>query len=401
MASPTPAKFHDTDASVHLDALRGLAALVVFLGHARQIFLKAGLHGAVAGGRPSMALAAAPQAPMLWYHFRYESFRHANQAWLTLGHQAVVIFFVLSGFLVGGSALRSYKKDAFSWKHYFAHRFCRLWTVLWPALLLGLLLDSSAMRLLHAPPNLQALYRPGYQSLATGALGLPTLAANAFFLQDIVSGVFGSNDPLWSLSYEFWYYAFFPFLLVALLTPGKWRRRICAGIALAVLLIFTGWNIAAYFSIWLMGVAVSMLPLRVPERLQGVAVAASIVLLLALTAFELKHRLPLFLSDLAAGVVTAALIWCLLHAGRVTVGPIYSFGARHLSAMSFTLYLVHFPMLAVLSAWLMPVWTPWPLNPASLVKFFAIVVAAFTASWVVYLCFERNTPRIRKALTGI
>jgi peptidoglycan/LPS O-acetylase OafA/YrhL len=401
MRSPAPAKFHDTDASVHLDALRGLAALAVFLGHAREFFLRAGLRGAFGGNGAATGLATAPDEPMLRYHFALRSFQHFNREWLSIGHQAVVVFFVLSGFLVGGSALRSFRKNAFSWKHYFAHRFCRLWTVLWPALLLGLLLDSSAMHLLHAPPNLQALYRPGYRYLATGTLGLPTLLANAFFLQDIVSGVFGSNSPLWSLSYEFWYYAFFPFLLFALHATQKLHLRLLAGLALVVMLAFTGWTIAAYFSIWLMGVLVSMLPLRLPARWHGWAIVASTLLLLALTVLELKHHLPLFLSDFLAGMATTAMVWSLLHARGVTVGGIYKFCARHFSAMSFTLYLVHFPMLGILSAWLMPVWAPWPLSVASLLKVFAIVLVVFAASWAMYLCFERNTPRIRKALTGI
>jgi len=43
---------------------------------------------------------------MLRYHFQFSSFQHFNREWLTIGHQAVVVFFVLSGFLVGGSALR-------------------------------------------------------------------------------------------------------------------------------------------------------------------------------------------------------------------------------------------------------------------------------------------------------
>jgi len=337
---------------------------------------------------------------MLTYHFQFSSFQHSNHEWLSIGHQAVVVFFVPSGFLVGGSALRSYQRGGFSWKHYFAHRLCRLWTVLWPALLLGFLLGTSAMHLLHVPPNTPALYRPGYQELASGALGIPTLLANAIFLQQIVSGIFGSNAPLWSLAYEFWYYAFLPFLLVALLSPGKQFRRVLAFLVLTAMLAFTGWKIAAYFSIWLMGVVVATQPMRLPPRLQGWAMVGATLLLLALTVFELKYRLPLFASDFLACIAASLLAWCLLHARGVSVDATYRFCARHLSAMSFTLYLVHFPMLGIISAWLMPIWAPWPLSAGTLARTFAIIVTVFFASWIVYFFFERNTPSIRKAVTG-
>jgi Predicted acyltransferases len=354
----------------------------------------------VSANATAATLATAPQQPMARYHLEFTSFQHANQAWLSIGHQAVVVFFVLSGYLVGGSALRAHRKDALSWRHYFAHRFCRLWTVLWPALLLGLVLDWAGMKLLHAPANVEGLYRPGYQRLADGALGLPTFLANAFFLQNILSDVFGSNAPLWSLSYEFWYYAFFPFLLVAMATTKSIPARVASGVILAGMLAFTGWDIAAYFLIWLMGVGVSVLPLRLPARLAGIAMAASSLLLLALTALELKHHLPLFASDFIAAIATCALVWCILHAQEISVGRFYRFCARNLSSMSFTLYLVHFPMLAILSAWLMPIWSPWTMSAAALVKFSAILATVFAASWVMYYLFERNTPHIRKALTG-
>lgn len=57
-----------------------------------------------------------------------------------LGHEAVVVFFVISGFLVGGLTVRKWSVKL-SYKDYFAARFSRIYSVLIPALLLGAGLD--------------------------------------------------------------------------------------------------------------------------------------------------------------------------------------------------------------------------------------------------------------------
>jgi peptidoglycan/LPS O-acetylase OafA/YrhL len=48
---------------------------------------------------------------------------------------------------------------------------------------------------------------------------------NAFFLQTIAGPTFGSNGPLWSLAYEWWYYVLFPLVLAALwpIVDFGWR----------------------------------------------------------------------------------------------------------------------------------------------------------------------------------
>lgn len=61
-----------------------------------------------------------------------------------LGQQWVIVFFVLSGYLVGGSVLRSMALDRWSWRGYLLNRMTRLYTVRVPALVLGAVLDLAA-----------------------------------------------------------------------------------------------------------------------------------------------------------------------------------------------------------------------------------------------------------------
>jgi peptidoglycan/LPS O-acetylase OafA/YrhL len=111
------------------------------------------------------------------------------------GHEAVVIFFVLSGFVIGYSHA---VKDR-SFKLYAASRLSRLWSVSVPALALTFVLDAWGA---HLDPA-------SYEDICT-ATPLEIGAALAFVNELwFAEGCVGSNIPFWSLSYEFIYYALF------------------------------------------------------------------------------------------------------------------------------------------------------------------------------------------------
>jgi peptidoglycan/LPS O-acetylase OafA/YrhL len=58
-----------------------------------------------------------------------------------LQHEAVVMFFVFSGFLVGGGALSAFQSGRFSFRNYVINRACRISVVFLPALLLTALVN--------------------------------------------------------------------------------------------------------------------------------------------------------------------------------------------------------------------------------------------------------------------
>lgn len=105
-------------ASVHLDALRGIAAIGVCLSHLRDVFFR--------------------DYPTLPHHSPLLALLYLATG---LGHQWVIIFFVLSGYLVGGSVLRAHATDRWSWSGYLFNRLTRLYIVLFPALIFGGLID--------------------------------------------------------------------------------------------------------------------------------------------------------------------------------------------------------------------------------------------------------------------
>lgn len=388
-------KFRDTDASVHLDAIRGIAAVWVLVGHARFLFIKTSFTNLLVGKSGSAAIPAFQKGePTLTKHLRFSQLFEGGPI---LTRMAVIAFFVLSGYLVGGSVLRAMRKGSFSWKGYLVQRLTRLWIVLIPALLLGAVFDASGVYLLHSPLRMYRILELAQTSL----FSLKVFLANLFFLQGIVTPCFGSNGALWSLAYEFWYYIFFPLLLIALWASNRTRVRVGAGLLLSLLVVLCGWEIGAYFLIWLMGVGVACLPLQIPPSLRKILTCATGLALFLAMFLELKFPMPIkgfFAADFVIGIAFSLFLWTVLHAQGNGVHRLYRAAAHTLSGMSYTLYLLHTPMLFFISALLFPTGELWKLSPVSLVKLFIVLIVVFAASWLVYSCFERNTARVRKWL---
>jgi peptidoglycan/LPS O-acetylase OafA/YrhL len=189
------------------------------------------------------------------------------------GHQAVIVFFVLSGFLISSTVIRSHVLGKWSWRDYAINRATRLYVVLVPGLLFGFFWDRLGSWLFAV----KGIYAHSLTDLGAAVplknLTLGTFLGNLLFLQTILCETFGSNGPLWSLANEFWYYVLFP---VALGAGLAWtRRRFQAAIlltCLAILIgIFVGRSILIGFLIWLAGCGLVFLYSRVPVRSRSAA----------------------------------------------------------------------------------------------------------------------------------
>ena len=155
------------------------------------------------------------------------------------GHAAVIIFFVISGYLVGGRTLIKARLRGFSPIDYAIHRFVRIYIVLVPAIVLGFLLDWAGSRYFddlglysHTGPfNISSL-----RFSAVDHLTAVTALGNLLQLQTITVPPLGSNGPLWSLASEWWYYVIAGLGLAAAFSSKlSWRFVSACG---AVLVIF-------------------------------------------------------------------------------------------------------------------------------------------------------------------
>lgn len=177
------------------------------------------------------------------------------------GHQAVMIFFVLSGFLVAGSLLNQSELSSYNLKKYSINRFSRIYPPLFGALLLTALITFLVNTILGDPWLYNDLSNNNhYSKLQTTSYDLVTFLGNLLALQTVYVSEYGYNIPLWSLANEIWYYIWFPLILLLFKPNENFLKKLFFGILIISLFWFIGFNITFYFLIWLIGASLNFLP---------------------------------------------------------------------------------------------------------------------------------------------
>ena len=347
-------------ASVHLDMARGVAALAVLVGHVRGLFF-------------------------VDYHNlpRHSPLVSAFYAATALGHQAVVVFFVLSGFFIVSSIADSFEQHKWSWTAYLINRITRLSLVLIPSLILCGILDRIGMATRATSPLYQHPVANMFTASITSLETFRNFVGNLFYLQGILVQPFGSNAPLWSLSYEFWYYIIFPLALCALVKRYRLPARI-AYLILAILVTwFVGYTIALYSLVWLLGgaIAISRVVKRSPVRFSGAIVAATIPFVLVL-GLSVAHPLNSpFLMDAMVALAFGLWIYAVVEAPEKSAPALYAKPARLFAGFSYTLYLTHFPIVFLLRSSIIGshLWNP------SFIQFVYALLITTVATFAAYL----------------
>jgi peptidoglycan/LPS O-acetylase OafA/YrhL len=307
----------DREFSACLDLLRSVAALLVFAHH---ILLQFGCYRHGACGFAGFLL---PQ--------------HS-------GHIAVILFFVLSGYVityVASERERTLIDFAIS-------RFARVYSVAIPAILLVMCVDILliSVRKTAGIPVYQ------YQGLWKYLPVFLTFTTDFWFIGESTF----SDVPFWSLCYEVWYYAIF----AAVFFGPRRNRWACA---LPVFLL-VGPKLWVLLPIWAMGsrlyglhrkLAIGVMTARIVLGLTAAVLILTIIFDLTgpvdhwvdrLSGGWISHHLRFsqwFAGDTIVAVVFAAHMFAAKYArlgfGRLTA-PI-----RILASFSFTLYLTHWPLL--------------------------------------------------------
>lgn len=359
------------DKYVAFDLLRGIAALLVCASHVRNFLFV------------DFVDIATPSFFDKLFYFA-----------TGLGHQAVIVFFVLSGYFVGGSVWKQLSRGEFRCVDYMLVRLSRLWVVLIPALLATLFFDSLGKFIID-----NAGYDGRWKGLLSSGPGVgvdsidlstSTWLGNAFFLQTITVPVLGSNGPLWSLANEFWYYLVFPFVAIAL-----YKRSILSLFSLLIvggLFVSLPSAITNGFLFWLMGWWIAIAG-RVTFRIRwwhiffsAIALGASLVS----TKFLIG-----FLSELVVAVPTMVLL-AVLPEINVT-NRLLVRGVSGFSDMSYSLYLFHFPFVAF--CWFVFI-APSQQQPNlfSYGQFFTLLVMTLIFCFTMWWLFERHTSHVRDLL---
>ena len=353
----------------YMDAMRFFAALTVVMGHAVGM-----VWGGPENGKPAE----------LW------SGTFTQLA--GFGHEAVVVFFVLSGFWISHSAVRQLAGERF-WREFLTDRLSRLLIVVVPALALGAVLDVLGASLFHGSVYWGGL---GLERLDDGVyshLKASVLLGNLLFLEGFAVKAFGSNGVLWSVAFEFWYYIWFAALAVSVV-----RRK--PSPALLALGLGAIWPVLLYmFPVWLIGSGVYLADRHWVQRTgmrTDKALAVLVAGVVAMAAALLVVRLGLLkvvFSDLLVGLAFSIALWGLLR-GAVAFPRWLAPFARYGAAASFSLYVTHYPLFAfVLSA----IGHNARRTPdlASFVLILVLGALAVATAWLFSRMTEAHTSRLR------
>lgn len=337
--------------SLYLDALRFLAAMVVFASH-----------------------------------MGYERFTAGSMDWiraLNLGSDAVVVFFVLSGFVIAWTTFSKVRGP----EDYAEARLARLYSVIIPALIVTFVLDMAGARLFPA-----AYDGWWYNS---DQIGEQYVRALTFTTQ--IWGEYmrvGTNGPFWSVAYEAWYYAGFG---VAVFCRG-WPRWLILGLMAfaagpAILLLAPCWLLGVMLQRALtaglgegLSLPVSWILTLAPAGLYALGQAVGMPeRLVSQTYFLLGEQSPnavLGFSDeflwnyLIAILMAAHFLGVYRLAGEArAIGPRLEHAIRWLAGATFSIYLFHYPILTFLHG--VPAYDS--ANPAHALMLAAVTFAACLA----------------------
>jgi peptidoglycan/LPS O-acetylase OafA/YrhL len=327
-----------------LDGLRGVAALVVLIHHVVRVFPALGAsHLELGALRP-------------WSVGRFLLVTPLHLVWA--GGEAVLVFFVLSGFVLAWPLANGRTP---SWPRWYLKRFLRLYVPVWAALAVGAV--SVTLFVAHDPLTGVSEFlrdRPpiSFHGLILDASLVAGAGANAF-----ERGAGAVTPVLWSLQWEVLFSAALP---IYASVADRARRFPLPLAAVALLLVAStdGW--AHYLPMFMLGVllafhrhAIRAWADRVDRTPRGgqlwyLLAAASAVLLLAhwwvpgLTgtlpgSFRLRMLIDAIALVGAVGVVVVALEW------RPARRQLARRSCLWLGSRSFSLYLVHDPVVVALA----------------------------------------------------
>lgn len=264
-----------------------------------------------------------------------------------LGHKLVMVFFVLSGYLI---AFTVDKKNKGS-RRYLIDRLSRLYSVIFPALFLTFILDFIGGHI--NPTAYLHQVAPGNQ--------FPRYLLNATFLSQIwgLCTKPSSNGPFWSISYEFWYYMLF--------WAFCYLKGLKKYLVLSLISLLIGIKILILLPVWIFGVLAYKISARIQVN-HSAALASFILTLLSIVfltffwdfSFFSKAfvfgQAPLYFSsrfvfDWVYGVLVAVNLFSVTFLSALIKIPRFVENViKYLSSVTFSLYLYHAPLLIFVSA---------------------------------------------------
>ena len=360
-----PSSAPHSDRLVALDGLRGWAAVVVLLHHTLEI------------AKPYLAPASGdPVVPgSLWWWLTETPLKL-----LTAGQEAVVVFFVLSGLVVALPALTA--TGRYSWAAFLASRFVRIYLPVWGALLLA----SALIAVFPRSESRVTAHSWLADSNATTVQGSilfdeATLSRYSF---DIV-------NTLWSLRWEMVFAVLLPLYALA----ARRLRRLWLPVGLAAVAATIAGSVLqdgtlSYLPVFFIGtlVAANLDGLRDwagarraarwigPTWIAALVLSAGCLIATWMARPVAPTGTPISLALTGLGVVGALGLVLLAIAPSPFARWLSTRPSQWLGRISFSLYLVHVPLLATAGYLLRD--SRWPLVALAVIPASLVAAAVFT-----------------------
>ncbi|NYE59465.1 peptidoglycan/LPS O-acetylase OafA/YrhL/predicted ATP-grasp superfamily ATP-dependent carboligase [Duganella sp. 1224] len=311
----------------------------------------------------------------------------------THGHAAVIVFFVLSGYVI--AHITSTRET--TPLEYWSSRLARFYSLALPTVLLTPLLDQLG----------EAMVPQFYGDRTTHDLSwLRILTSLAFINESWTLSIMSfSNVPYWSLCYEFWYYALF-----AALTFTRGRRRVVwCGMAM----LLAGPKILLLAPVWATGVALHRwtAPQRIGRAAGAVLLACSCLAYGLFHHYQLTeagstwlrdiigahwHRQLAFSRYFATDYLLAIIVAIHFAGVRALAPPLDQLAplARPLAAYTFSTYLLHQPLMQFYAALFNG-------DPAGPWFYIATMLAVFVSIFAIGSVTERQRHHWRRWIHGL
>ncbi|MBW8784650.1 MAG: acyltransferase [Novosphingobium sp.] len=287
--------------------------------------------------------------------------------------ESVVVFFVLSGLLVGGAVLRALDEERFNPSQYAIDRASRLYVALIPAVVLTLVLQ-----------------RVGATVDCTKGDTIGTIGANLAYLQNFSFKPLCNNVSLWSLSSEAYCYLLCPLFLIAVFRRSG-AAVLWAAVALVpALLVFQFVRSTPLFGLglWFCG----LLPWFFRVRLNAFIAVLPLMVSLVLGRF---HLFPNELVEECCIAPSFALFLC--SDVQMLRAPLARFGS-YLASFSYSLYLIQMPV-AQAFGWIYG----WQRLKNGVLTSYLVYAGALATMLVLAsifgLAFESRTGQLRRLLS--
>lgn len=296
------------------------------------------------------------------------------------GHQAVIAFFLLSGFVIYANERHRVNTDL---RGYAVRRLRRIYPPLTGALIISVVVGALDGNLAEN-------------------FDLWSLIGTLFAQQDTMSATPGSlfkpfmaNSPLWSLAYEMWFYVLFPLAMAAY---SRYREAgsiaVCAVCVLAYglyiispnhLLVMTG-----YFAVWWLGAMIAQayadgfrnfLSVKIP--MVGLACVVAVACIPLIYTRGPSQAFPfLQINHLASALIMAAILFSPFGKMLAVLSVPFVKPAVIVASFSYGLYVCHWPIM-----------TQWSLSHTGPIGLSLCVLILISASVLI-------DPILAKAMTA-